>query len=71
MMYKNYFYISQGREFASVRKKRGLILYKEIISVDQDPSCEASQSINSPDYGSEGSLPLSQQPDTCLCPEPD
>jgi len=59
MVYKNYFYISQGMYFASVRKKRGLVLYKEIISVDQNPSCEASQSINSPDYGSEVSLPLS------------
>jgi len=46
-------------------------LYKEIISVDQNPSCEASASINSPDYGSEGSLPLSQEPYTGLSPEPD
>jgi hypothetical protein len=39
--------------------------------VDQTPSYEASHSVNSPDYGSEGSLPLSQEPYTGLCPEPD
>jgi hypothetical protein len=71
MVYKNSCYISQRIYFASVIKKRVFILYKEIIPVDQNPSCEASQSINSTDYGSEGSLPLSQQPDTGLCPEPD
>jgi hypothetical protein len=71
MVFKNSFYISQGIQFAPVRKKRGLSLYKEIISVDQNPSCEASASINSPDYGSEGSLPLSQEPYTGLSPEPD
>ena len=37
----------------------------------QNPSYEASQSLNSPDYGSEGSLPLSQEPDTDFYPEPD